>query len=71
MKAENKQQKAALLKEIDTLIAYGKEEPTIHPDLLAYLEVSDLLDIKKRLLEKANKLSEEDKVWLEQFKKYD
>lgn len=71
MKAENQQQKAALLKEIDALIAYGKEEPTIHPDLLAYLEISDLLDIKKRLLEKANRLSEEDKAWLEQFKRYD
>jgi len=63
--------KEELLQEIEDLIAYGKEEPTIHPDLLAYLEFSDLIGIKRQLLAKAGRLSEEDKEWLEQFKKYD
>ena len=62
--------KEALLADIERLIAYGREEQTIHPDLLAYLEISDLIATKRKLLEKVGKLSEEDKAWLEQFKKY-
>ncbi len=63
--------KEVLLTEIEALISYGKEDPTINPALLAYLEVSDLMSIKKKLLEKVGNLSDEDKVWLEQFKKYE
>ena len=63
--------KEELLAEIESLIAYGAEEPTIHPDLLAYLEISDLQSIKAKLLTTVNILNEEDKDWLEQFKKYD
>jgi len=66
----NKQSKEELLADIDKLISYGKEESTISPDLLAYLEISDLVSMKKNLLTKVGKLSEEDKDWLEQFKKY-
>ncbi len=65
------QTKEELLTEIDELISYGKEDPTINPDLLAYLSMDDLVNIKKKLLEKVNVLSEEDKAWLEQFKKYE
>ena len=65
------QTKEALLKEIEKLIAYGKEDPTINPDLLAYLSVDDLLSIKEKLLKRVGTLSEEDKAWLEQFKKYE
>jgi hypothetical protein len=63
--------KEELLKDIEKLISYGREEPTINPALLAYLEIDDLLSTKKKLLERVGKLSEEDKEWLEQFKKYD
>jgi len=63
--------KEALLADIERLIAYGREEPTIHPDLLAYLEIDDLISTKKKLLERVGELSEEDKAWLEQFKKYE
>jgi len=65
------QTKEALLKEIEKLIAYGKEDPTINPDLLAYLSIDDLLSIKEKLLKRVGTLSEEDKAWLEQFKKYE
>ena len=65
------QTKETLLAEIEALISYGKEDPTINPALLAYLEISDLTSIKKTLLEKVGTLSEEDKAWLEQFKKYE
>ncbi len=67
----NVQTKEELLKEIDKLISYGKEDTTISPDLLAYLSTDDLISIKAKLLKKVNVLSEEDKAWLEQFKKYE
>jgi hypothetical protein len=71
MNTKNEQNKEELLKEIDKLISYGKEEPTINPALLSYLEIDDLISIKKKLLEKVGTLSQEDKEWLEQFKKYE
>ena len=64
-----KNEKEILLVEIDKLIAYGKEEPTINPALLEFLEVSDLLSIKKNLLNRVGKLSQDDKKSLEHFKK--
>ncbi len=67
----DKQTKEELLADIEKLIAYGREETTINPDLLAYLEINDLISTKKKLLERAGTLSEEDKEWLQQFKKYE
>ncbi len=67
----NKQIKEKLLADIEKLISYGREESTINPALLAYLEIEDLVSTKKKLLERVGKLSEEDKEWLEQFKKYE
>lgn len=63
--------KEELLADIEKLIAYGKEEPAINPTLLNYLNKEDLQSMKKNLLEKAGNLSDEDKEWLEQFKKYE
>lgn len=71
MNIENTQTKEELLADIDKLIAYGREEPTINPALLEYLEIDDLIATKKKLLERVGKLSEEDKEWLQQFKKYE
>jgi hypothetical protein len=71
MNIENKQTKEELLADIEKLIAYGREETTISPALLAYLEIDDLISTKKKLLERVGKLSEEDKEWLQQFKKYE
>jgi len=71
MNEKNIPDKEKLLQEIESLIAYGKEDPTINPDLLAYLSTNDLVSIKKKLLERVGTLSEEDKAWLEQFKKYE
>ena len=67
----NEHSKEELLADIEKLIAYGREEPTINPALLAYLEIDDLIDKKKKLLERVGTLSEEDKEWLQQFKKYE
>jgi len=66
-----KQTKEELLADIEKLISYGREEPTINPALLEYLEIEDLINTKQKLLERVGKLSDEDKEWLEQFKKYD
>ena len=68
---ETPQSKEELLADIDQLISYGKDEPTINPDLLAYLEINDLIGIKRQLLAKVGTLTEEDKEWLEQFKRYE
>ena len=65
------QTKEELLADIEKLIAYGREEATINSDLLAYLEIDDLISTKKKLLERVGTLSEEDKEWLQQFKKYE
>ncbi|RRS30602.1 MAG: hypothetical protein P794_06565 [Epsilonproteobacteria bacterium (ex Lamellibrachia satsuma)] len=71
MNEKNVETKEELLADIDKLISYGREEPTINPDLLKYLSIDDLVSTKAKLLEKVGKLSEEDKAWLEQFKKYE
>ena len=71
MNENNSLTKEELLADIEKLIAYGRDEPTINPDLLAYLEIEDLINTKAKLLERVGKLSDNDKKWLEQFKKYD
>ena len=71
MNKENEHSKEELLAEIEKLIAYGREETTINPALLAYLEIDDLISTKKKLLQRVGDLSEEDKAWLQQFKKYE
>ena len=70
MNNENEQTKEKLLADIEKLIAYGRDEPTINPALLEYLEIEDLINTKAKLLERVGVLSDEDKAWLEQFKKY-
>jgi len=71
MNIEKTPSKEKLLAQIEELISYGKDEPTINPALLAYLSIDDLINTKAKLLERVGTLSEEDKEWLEQFKKYD
>jgi hypothetical protein len=71
MNKKNVPDKEKLLSEIEALIAYGKEESTINPSLLAYLSLDDLISIKTKLLERVGTLSDEDKAWLEQVKKYE
>jgi hypothetical protein len=71
MNEKNVNEKEKLLSEIEALIAYGKEESTINPSLLAYLSIDDLTSIKTKLLARVGTLSDKDKAWLEQFKKYE
>lgn len=67
----HKETKEELLIQIEKLIAYGHTEPTINPALLTYLSMNDLISMRDNLLEKTGNLSDEDKAWLEQFKKYE
>ena len=63
--------KEELLKEREALLSYKPEDKLeINPNYLEYLELEDLESIKKGLLDKIGKLSEEDVAWLQQFKKY-
>jgi hypothetical protein len=64
-------EKEILLTDIERLISYGRDEPTINPALLEYLSIDDLINTKATLLARVGQLSNEDKEWLEQFKKYD
>jgi hypothetical protein len=73
MQTENRiLEKEKCLKEIEALLSFKPEEATtINPNYLEYLELDDLESIKKNLINKIGVLSHEDKIWLEQFKKYD
>ncbi len=66
-----KQSKEALLADIEQLMQYDKnDKTTINPSLLSYLDIDTLISTKKSLLMRAGTLSEEDKEWLQQFRKY-
>ena len=73
MQTENKRlTKEELLKDIEALLSYSPNSTTtINPNYLEYLEHEDLESIKENLIKKIGVLKEEDKVWLEQFKKHD
>jgi hypothetical protein len=64
-------EKEKLLQEINALLSYGETEDTIDASLLEYLELDMLENIKKSLQSRTSDLKEEDKEWLEQFKKYE
>ncbi len=72
MNDKNSQSKEELLADIEKLMQYdAHDKATINPVLLAYLDKEALISTKKSLLERSGILSEEDKEWLQQFKKYD
>ena len=72
MNEKNSQTKEELLADIEKLLRYEEsDKETIDPKLLAYLDLEALISIKTSLLEKVGTLSEEDRDWLQQFKKYE
>jgi len=64
---QNKPTKKELLQEIEELISYGKNKPTINPSLLKYLSLEELISIKNSLQKRVNTLDEDDKEWLMKF----
>ena len=72
MNEKNSQTKEELLADIEKLLRYEEsDKETIDPKLLAYLDLEALISIKTSLLEKVGTLSDEDRDWLQQFKKYE
>ena len=61
--------KERLLEEIRQLMAYGGEAPEIDPNLLEYLDERSLQTMLHRLKEKHSRLTEEDREWVQQFRK--
>lgn len=64
-------EKQEILNEIEALLGYKEAKLDIDPKLLEYLEIEDLQSIRSSLLAKVGVLSEDDKEWLKQFKKYE
>lgn len=72
MNNKKRQTEEELLADIEKLIRYDEsDKKAIDPKLLAYLDEEALISIKSSLLQKVGTLSEEDKDWLQQFKKYE
>ncbi len=70
MNDKKRQTKEELLADIEKLMQYEpSDKETINPRLLAYLDLDTLISIKTSLLKKAGRLSDEDKAWLQQFRK--
>ena len=66
---EHLDEKENLLREIESLIAYGKEESFIDRNLLKYMDIDTLVSLRDSLSSKVAKLKDEDIEWLKQFKK--
>jgi len=66
----NEEEKKKILEEIEALMRYSdREEATVHPALLHYLDEEALRSIRDKLRAKRNRLTEEDKEWLKKFRK--
>ena len=66
--------KEELIKDIETLLnSYDGEAPRtqINPALLAFMDEATLKSIIDSLLRQKESVNEDNKEWLEQFKKYD
>ena len=65
----NETKKEELLAEIEKLMAYGRQESTIDPALLRYLDEEALLSMIEKLEKRRKNLIEEEREWLRQFRK--
>jgi hypothetical protein len=61
--------KHMLLEEIGRLLAYGEKAPEIDPALLEYLDTDTMEKMLENLKRKTSGLKEEDREWLQQFRK--
>ena len=65
------QDKLSLINEIKELWkSENIESFDIAPELLEYLDLKDLKELKAKILKSKSNLSEEQKEWLFQFRKY-
>ena len=66
--------KEELIKDIETLLnSHGDKAPRtqINPALLAFMDEETLKSIIDSLLRQKESVNEDNREWLEQFKKYD
>ena len=65
-------EKQQLIKDIQNLLnSYSDKDTTsINPDLLEFMDKDTLISIIDSLLKQKESLLEENKEWLEKFKKY-
>lgn len=61
--------KYELLQRIEKLMSYSEAKPTIEPSLLKYLDETALRGILETLERRREKLIEDEKEWLAQFRK--
>ena len=61
--------KKQLLEEIKELLSYGMGKPDISPSLMEYLDEKTLESIRDRLAKNCDRLKEEDRNWLQRFRK--
>lgn len=72
MNREKQKTKKELLADIEVLLKYDDgQKDAIDPKLLDYLDRETLISTKKSLLSRVGILSDIDREWLEQFKKYE
>jgi len=62
--------KKELLAEIEEILEKYKADIEIDSYVLKYLDGKELKNIKAKLLKKQEKVIEDNRDWLEQFKKY-
>jgi hypothetical protein len=62
-------EKKELLKEIEDLLSFDGKETSINPDYLAYFSVEELENIKQGLKKKHERMIEEHREWMRQFRK--
>ncbi|WP_292663054.1 hypothetical protein [Nitratifractor sp.] len=63
------EKKRKMLQRIEELMSYGEPTPTIEPSLLKYLDEAALRGILETLERRREKLIEDEKEWLAQFRK--
>ena len=63
------EQKRELLERIEALMRYGKDQETIDPSLLKYLDLDSLEQIVETLEKRRENRIEEEREWLAQFRK--
>ena len=63
------EEKKALLRDIEALLAKYDQKSEIDPYVLEYLSSEELKKIKENLIRKQQGVIEENHAWLQQFKK--
>jgi len=64
-------EKELLLKEIEKLLSFDGNETSVNPDYLQYFSLEELVSIREKLRQRHDRMVEENREWMRQFKKED